>query len=80
MTVEAVNGEVKGCKKGVPVVSLLPHMTQMFSCGAPACDEEMVSKVIAWRKWRSALTLAYNKLGAENECNFCFKLAEEVHR
>ena len=79
MTVEAVHQEVKGCKKGVPTVSLLPHMAPMFCCGAPACDEEMSSKGDAWWKWRAALALARNKLFG-NRCNFCFKLAEEVHR
>ena len=79
MTVEAVDQQVKGYWKGVPVVSLLPHMTQMYCCLAPACEEEMVSKVKAWWKWRNAITLAHNKL-IENFCNFCFKLAEEVHR
>ena len=79
MTVEAVDGEVKGCNEGVPVVSLLPHMTQMYCCLAPACEEEMDSKVNAWRMWRNAIALAHNKL-IENHCNFCFKLAEEVHR
>ena len=79
MPVEAVDREVKGYGKGVPVVSLLPHMTPMYCCGAPTCEEEMSSKVNAWEKWHMAIALACNKL-FENRCNFCFKLAEEVHR
>ena len=79
MTVEAVYGEVKGCKRSVAAVSLRPNMTPMHCCGAPACEEEMNSKVKAWWKWRVAVSLAHNKL-LGNSCNFCFKLSEEVHR
>ena len=79
MTVEAVNEEVKGFERGVPAVSLLPNMTPIYYCGAPACEEEMNSKVKAWWKWRVAVSLAHNKL-LGNSCNFCFKLSEEVHR
>ena len=79
MTIEAVDQEVKGHWKGVPVVSLLPHMTQMYCCGAQACHEEMSSKVFAWGKWSIAVAMARNKLFG-NRCSFCFKLAEEVHR
>ena len=82
MTVEAVDREVRGCEKGVPVVSLRPHMTPMFCCKAPACEEEMLSKVKAWDRWDTwyaAVLLTRGKLKA-NRCNFCFKLAEEVHR
>ena len=79
MTVEAVKGEVRGCEKGVPVVSLLPHMTPMYCCGAPGCHEEMTTKGDAWLMWRNALSLTRNKLFG-NRCNFCFKLAEKVHR
>ena len=80
MTVEAVCGEGKGaCVKGVPVLSLLPHLTQMYSCGAPTCQEEIISKERAWSKWHSAVSLTYQKL-AKNRCNFCFKVTERVHR
>ena len=79
MTVEAVDQQVKGYWKGVPVVSLLPHMTPMYCCGAPVCHEEISSKANAWGKWSIAITLARNKL-FENRCSFCFKRAEEVHR
>ena len=79
MTVEAVYAEVKGCGKGVPAVSLLPHFPPMYGCGAPTCEEEMTSKVKAWSKWSLAVTLTRNKLD-KSRCNFCFKLAEEVHR
>ena len=79
MTVEAVEFEVKGCRKGVPVVSLLPHLTPMYCCGAPTCEEEMTSKLEAQGKWSTVVNLARNKL-YWNCCNFCFKVAEDVHR
>ena len=80
MTVEAVCVEVKGCEKGVPVVILLPHLTPLYCCGAPTCEEEeMTPKVKAWRKWSTAIIMTHNKL-LGNHCDFCFKLAEDVHR
>ena len=79
MTVEAIRHEVKGGKKGVPTLCLLPYMAPMFCCGAPTCDVEMTSKEGGWWKWRAALCLTRNKLFG-NRCNFCFKLAEKVHR
>ena len=79
MTVEAVSRKVEGCERGVAVVSLLPHMTPMYCCGASTCEEEMDSKENAWWKWSNAVILASNKLFG-NRCNFCFKLSEEVHR
>ena len=79
MTVEAVEFEGKGCMKGVPVVSLLPHLTPMYGCGAPTCQEEMGSKLKARGKWKTAVDLTCNKL-LWNCCNFCFKMAEDVHR
>ena len=82
MTVEAVNGEIKGCEKGVATVSLLPNMTPMYCCSTGigyGCDAETASKENAWWKWRNAVVVARNKLSG-NRCNFCFKLSEEVHR
>ena len=79
MTVEAVLGEVKGDEPGVPVVSLLPHMTPMFCCGATACAKEILSKVEASAKWSQTLDFACSKLDG-NRCDFCFKLADKVHR
>ena len=79
MPVEAVDREVKGYGKGVPVVSLLPHMTPMYCCGEPTCDEELISKVKSWSKWTKAVMLTCDKL-VKNRCNFCFKRAEGVHR
>ena len=79
MTVQAVDGESKGCEKGVPTVLLLPYRGYLYYCGAPICQEEMASKVKAWGKWRMAVQLAYDKL-CKNRCGFCFKLSEDVHR
>ena len=77
LTVEAVERELRG--GSVPTVSLQPHMTEMYCCGAPACKEEMVSKLNAWEKWRAAVALTTHKLKA-NRCNFCFKQSDVVHR
>ena len=81
MTVEAVHRdrEIKGDGKGAPAVNLMPHLTLMYCCAAPTCEGEMAPKKKAWMRWREAVTLTHNKL-FKNRCNFCFKLAEGLHR
>ena len=77
MSVEAVYEG--SCERGVPKVILLPHLTLMYFCGSPTCEEEMFPKVKAWWKWRTAIIMTYNSLNG-HRCDFCFKLEEEAHR
>ena len=77
LTVAAVEGEVKGCYYGVSTVLLEPHLTLLFACSATSCNDQMASQMSNWSKWALAVIATHNKL---MRCDFCFKLAEEVHR
>ena len=80
VTIEAVVREVKGWQKGVPAVCLLPFMPILFCCGQPTCSEGFISpKLKAWDDWSLAVDMTKGKLEF-NRCDYCFKLAENVHR
>ena len=73
MTVEAVKREVEGWRKDVSSVCLLPFFPILFGCGGDDCAKDLARKMQVWYDWDWA-KLAFNK------CDFCFKLAETVHR
>ena len=79
VTVVAVAEEGKGCEKDVPTVCLLPFLPILFCCGGANCAEDLAKKIKTWYGWAAAARMTHDKL-ALNKCDFCFKLAENVHR
>ena len=77
--VAAVDGEVKGCFVGIPVVSILPFLPPLFNCGAKTCK-------VKNRSQKDALTQMFLGIGAtwvrlqSMSCDYCFMMAEKVHR
>ena len=77
--VAAVSTEVLGCYVGIPAVSILPYLPPLFDCGAQTCKVKHASK-------RNAFTQLFLGLGAtlarlqSKRCDYCFMLAEKVHR
>jgi len=56
-----------------------PHFSPTFSCGKPACIQEMVKKARAWNDWQLAEAALFKKLQI-TRCDFCFKHAGKVNR
>ena len=79
MIVEAVEREVEGCLFGAPTVCLRPFLPVFFSCGALSCEEGILEKMNAWVDWGNAVSKTRNKLHL-NQCDHCFRLADNVHR
>ena len=79
MTVEAVQCEVKGSLEEVPTVCLQPFLPILFCCGELTCEDGTSEKMRAWLDWATAVNLTRNKL-FNNQCDYCFKLADNVHR
>ena len=74
-----VVAEGEGWRKDVPTVCLLPFLPILFFCGGANCLGDFAKKINTWSDWATAAKMTYNKL-AFNKCDFCFKLAENVHR
>ena len=79
ITVGAIAGEVYGNGGQSSCVLLRPHLPLLFSCKAIRCFKQLDSQDFSWLKWHSVVKVTYNKLRMM-ECNFCFKLSEDVHR
>ena len=79
MIVKAVEGEVEGCLFGAPTVCLLPFLPVFFSCGALSCEEGISEKIQTWVDWGNAVSMTRGKL-CHNQCDHCFRLADNVHR
>ena len=81
MTVAAVGGEVLGAFRGLgpPGIILLPYLSPIIYCVGSKCTTQVDAKREAWNKFALAVNASYNKL-SENKCDYCFKLANEVHR
>ena len=79
VTVEAVKREVEGWRKDVSSVCLLPFFPILFGCGGDDCAKDLARKMQVWYDWASAVGITVSKL-AFNKCDFCFKLADTVHR
>ena len=79
MTVAAIEREVNGTLGSVPSVLLHPYFPVLFCCKATKCFKQLDSQYMIWVKFHVAVKATFNKLKSK-ECNFCFKLSEDVHR
>ena len=77
--VVAVCDEGIGTYMGMPTVSLLPHMAPTIFCGQDECLSQFLATGSAWNKWSVAVRACFEKLELKS-CDYCFKLANEVHR
>jgi len=77
--VVAVYEEGVGDYMGASTISLLPHMSPIIFCGDVKCLPELSAKSFAWNKWSVAVRACFEKLEV-NRCDYCFKIADEVHR
>ena len=73
--VDALAGE----KNGLANALVKPHFSPTFSCGKPACKNEMSKRVKAQTDWLAAEEALFQKLQI-TRCDFCFKHAEKVKR
>ena len=80
MDVAAVSGELEGCLVGIPSVSILPFQPcPLFSCGSETCYAEIVGKLNALGQLSMGLGATQARL-VPSRCDYCFMLAEKVHR
>ena len=79
MHVAAVDGEGEGCYEGIPVVSILPFLPPLFDCGAQTCAVKHGSKGSAFAQLGLGLGATHARLQSKR-CDYCFMLAEKVHR
>ena len=79
MDVAAVDREVKGCYEGIPTVSVLPFLPPLFNCGAKACEVKHGKKNNAFGQLYMGLVATLARLESKR-CDYCFMLAEKVHR
>ena len=79
VTVAAVHEEGFGDDMGAPTISLLPHQSPVILCSDVRCLLELAAKAFAWNKWSVAVRACFDKLEV-NRCDYCFKIADEVHR
>ena len=77
MIVLTVSGEFVGFR--MPSVSIQPFQPQLFSCGAELCDKAIVRGEDAFRKMWTGVSLTHLRL-KPSMCDYCFLLAEKVHR
>ena len=77
--VAAVDGEVKGCFVGIPVVSILPFLPPLFNCGAKTCKVKNRSKKDAFTQMFLGIGATWVRLQSMS-CDYCFMMAEKVHR
>ena len=75
----AVTGEVKGCFESIPTVSIYPLLPLLFSCGANNCQVEDERKENAFLQLHLGLGATQARLRSIR-CDYCFLLAEKVHR
>ena len=80
MSVAAVLSDVEGnYSLGIPTVSILPFLPPMFNCGAQTCRAEIVEKENAFVQLNMCLGATETRLQS-TRCDYCFMLAEKVHR
>jgi len=79
VTVAAVHEEGFGDYMGAPTISLLPHQSPVILCSDVRCLLELCANAFAWNKWSVAVRACFDKLEV-NRCDYCFKIADEVHR
>ena len=79
VTVAAMVNEVDGISGKVPTVILRPHFPVFFTCAAASCFLKFSGQAYIWSKWELAVRTSSVKM-ALMECDFCFKLTEDVHR
>lgn len=79
MTVAAVIGEVRGKCTGIPTVDILPFLPPLFICGAKPCHAQWLEKIRAVCGLEAGLQAACSRLSS-SRCDFCFMMAEKVHR
>ena len=79
MTVAAVIGEVRGKCTGIPTVDILPFLPPLFICGAKPCHAQWSEKIRAFCGLTAGLHAACSRLSS-SRCDFCFMMAEKVHR
>merc|ERR550519_2308807 len=77
--VAAVSTEVLGCYVGIPAVSILPYLPPLFDCGAQTCEVKHASKRNAFAQLFLGLGATHTRLQSRR-CDYCFMLAEKVHR
>ena len=77
--VAAVTGEVMGWCVGTPTVSIIPFLPPMFDCGAETCKVELLRKEDAVKKLYMGIGATLARL-CPTRCDYCFMLAEKVHR
>ena len=70
-------GSGQGWRKGKPLVLVRPHLPRMFNCSGRSCMKQVFN--IHLFKWMVAVGAAKSRL-AQNVCDFCFKLSENVDR
>ena len=68
-----------GCYKGVPAVSILAFLPPLFDCGALTCKVKHGKKNSAFGQLYMGLNATLARLGSKR-CDYCFMLAEKVHR
>ena len=79
VTVAALVYEVGGISGEVSTVLFRPHSPVFFSCTNAKCFKQIEEQIGIWSKWAVAVKSITNKM-ALMECNFCYKLTEDVHR
>ena len=81
MTVAAVIGEAGkwGECTGIPAVEILPFLPPLFICGAKPCHAQWLEKRRAFSGLTAGLHAACSRLSS-SRCDFCFMMAEKVHR
>ena len=77
--VAAVAGEVEGCYEGIHTVSIYPFLPPLFFCGAKTCIVEDERKEDAFAQLQLGLGATRTRLRS-TRCDYCFLLAEKVHR
>ena len=66
-------------RSDVPCVALPLYRTPMVACKEKSCREQMRNILDLDVPWAAALSATYAKL-LPNQCDFCFKRSEKVHR
>ena len=84
IVVEATMAQADGPWEGKPLVLVRPHLPRMFFCRGRSCMNQVSAqrnRHAAYHlfKWMVAVCAAKSRL-AQNRCDFCFTLSENVHR
>ena len=64
---------------GIPTVDILPFLPPLFICGASACLGQWAEKMDAYNGLQAGLHAACKRL-TSSRCDYCFMMAEKVHR